>query len=105
MEPLNDDQLRELLRQWEAPAAPATLEARVFGNRPSTSWWRWLLTGSIRIPVPVGAIVMAILIFLTFISMTGWKPAPAVTNPDNLAGFEPVKELKPRIIRSSYETR
>ena len=54
MEPLNDDELRGLLRQWQAPDAPPSLDAKVLGARRQDRWWKWLLTGSIRIPVPVG---------------------------------------------------
>ena len=47
MEPLNDNELRDLLRQWEAPAAPQHLERRIFGEPRKKPWYRWLLTGSI----------------------------------------------------------
>ena len=53
MEPLNDEQLKEVLREWRAPEAPAHLEARIFASPRPIPLWRWLLTGSIRIPVPV----------------------------------------------------
>ena len=52
MEPLDDKELNELLRRWEAPVTPPTLRNRI-PQRPS-SRWRWFLTGTIRIPVPVG---------------------------------------------------
>ena len=52
MEPLDEKELSHLLSQWDAPAAPASLGRRVLPRRGS--WWRWLFTGTIRIPVPVG---------------------------------------------------
>ena len=59
MEPLDDEELSELLRQWTAPPAPASLGRRIRSRR--VPWWRWLLTGTVRIPVPVGlaAVVLA----------------------------------------------
>lgn len=97
MEPLRDDELNQLLRRWEAPAAPASLRARL----PRQSRWGWLLTGSIRIPVPVAA---AAAMLLAFSLMSGLRQS----NPDadgtiSFAEFRPVEELKPRIIRSGYE--
>lgn len=110
MEPLNDDQLRELLREWQAPPAPPTLEARVFealsvsrSTRSSQPWWRWLFTGSIRVPVPVGALAVIAFAALIVFSLSARKPAVPVTDSISFSEFHPVKELKPRIIRSSYE--
>jgi hypothetical protein len=51
MEPNNDPQLRSLLKEWQAPETPASLEQRVLGRRDS--WWNFLLRGYIRVPVPV----------------------------------------------------
>jgi hypothetical protein len=51
MEPNNDPQLRSLLKEWQAPDTPASLEQRVLGRRDS--WWHFLLRGYIRVPVPV----------------------------------------------------
>jgi hypothetical protein len=93
MEPLNDDQLNEFLREWKAPGAPDYLEARIF-QRPA--WWKWLLTGSIRVPVPA---VLGLLIVLAGIVWAMHKPAAA---NNGIADFQPVKELKPRVIRSTY---
>jgi len=99
MEPLNDEELSRILRQWQAPATPSSLEAKVLGALPKQPWWRWLLTGSVRIPVPA-AIVVAILTvwMLSQPSRTAKQSSEEV----NFANFQPVKELKPRIIRSTY---
>jgi hypothetical protein len=101
MEPLNDKELRELLRRWEVPPAPAHVRSRIFGERPPS--WRWLLTGSIRVPVPAMALVLTILGAVAFLQPSK-KEAPAVAVREvRLSDFQPVSELKPRIIRSNHE--
>jgi len=59
-----DFELRSLLEEWEAPRTPASLEARVLDSieTPRSSWWRFLLTGYIRVPVPVAC---ALALFVT----------------------------------------
>ncbi|MEP6602217.1 MAG: hypothetical protein ABJB49_10485 [Nitrospirota bacterium] len=94
MEPLNDEQLKEILREWRVPAAPAHLEAKVFA-RP-TPLWRWLLTGSIPIPVPV--VVLALIALAAIFYSTRKAVIPV-----GLANFQPVKQLNIRVIRSNYE--
>src|SRR5579863_8482530 len=96
MEPLNDSELKQALREWRAPDAPPGMERRVFAQSPHLRWWRWLLTGSIRIPVPAGIVI---LILLAFIAYSAYPSRKAIT----LSDFQPVKQLQPRIIRSSYE--
>ena len=61
MEPLNENELNQLLRKWEAPSAPPGLRQRILPPRKSRL--SWLLKGSIRIPVPA-AIAAAALIAL-----------------------------------------
>jgi hypothetical protein len=94
MEPLNDEQLKEILREWRVSDAPAYLEERVFA--PPRPWWRWLLTGSVRIPIP--ALVLA-LIALAAVFYSLRKPA----TPAGISNFQPVKQLNIRIVRSNYE--
>jgi hypothetical protein len=103
MEPLNDDELNQLLARWKAPDAPASLAARVLPQRGP--WWSWLLNGSIRIPVPIGvAIVAAIVIFWIYSS---GSPREQVKQPAggsvSLADFQPVKNLEPRVIGRANE--
>jgi hypothetical protein len=101
MQPLNDDELRGLLRQWHAPPTPSGIESRVLAvaNRsPFKRYWRWLATGSIRVPVPVGIAACILLLLLAF--QVFRAPKPPVSS---LSQFQPVTELKPRIVRSSYE--
>jgi hypothetical protein len=95
MEPLNDDQLKEILREWRVSEAPAYIEERVFTQpRP---WWRWLLTGSVRIPVP--ALVLALLVLAAILYSTRNKPA----TPAGISNFQPVKQLNICVVRSNYE--
>ena len=99
MEP-KDQQLKELLDKWEAPAAPPTLAGRVF---PRAAWWRWLWTGSIRVPVPAAA---GLAVLAAVAVMLNWNRQP-VSVPEksvSLADFRPAERLEPRIIRSAtYE--
>lgn len=98
MEPLNDDELRHVLREWSAPAAPAYLEHRIFGARP---WRRWFLTGSIRVPVPV--FLLAIVMLSAWLYVAPRKPQPQAVSANEVrfSDFQPLPELKPRIIRGN----
>jgi len=101
MEPLSDRELDELLTRSEAPVAPETLRQRV-RQAQRGSWWKWLLTGSIPVPVPLTLAIAALLIGL-FVVVAERRPGRDVRLPTTAAGFQPVKRLEPRIIRSSYE--
>jgi hypothetical protein len=92
---MTDDELRSMLRIWQAPPAPESLRSRVF--RPRWSSLRWLLAGEIRVPVPVALLLLALLLFIT------WRE---LRPPDNsLSNFEQVHKLQPRIVRTIHETR
>jgi hypothetical protein len=99
MEPLNDEQLKEILREWRAPEVPAGLWPRL-ESRCRPRWWRWLLTGSVRIPVPALLLALTALAVILFAMR---KPHPPPANPAGLADFQPVKQLNLRVIRSTYE--
>jgi hypothetical protein len=101
MEPLNDNELRDLLRQWEAPAAPVHLEHRIFGA-PTTPW-RWLLTGSIRVPVPAFVLLLLVFSALTYVLHRSRQITSAPVQEVRLSDFQPVAELKPRVIKRAYE--
>jgi len=90
MEPLDDKELNQLLRKWEAPEAPATM--RVAAERSRQSLWRWIWSGRIRVPVPVGAaIVFGALAFWIYSNRTVHAP---ITNP---AGNATVSPLAPQV--------
>jgi len=99
---MDDRELDRMLQQWQAPGAPASLSAKVLP--PREPWWRWMLTGTIRIPVPVGiALLLAAAVFLYFRT----AERPVVAQPArsvSMADFQPVKQLEPRIIRRTNET-
>jgi hypothetical protein len=101
MDPLDEKELSPLLRRWEAPQTPSSLSDRVLPAR--VSWWRWLMTGTIRVPVPVGFAALAILVAWMLYSRPAPPPvaAPSVTN--TLADFQPWRQLEPRIIGENNE--
>ena len=96
MEPLDDKELSQLLQRWEAPGAPAELRGKLVAPKPP--FWRWLVTGSIRIPVPVGLAAIAL---LALWMLTGEAPPTPVAQPPasiNLADFQPVRQLDPQLV-------
>jgi len=98
MEPIDDKELNQLLKAWEAPAAPPALDARVLSKRRPRrwqQWWRWLLTGSIRIPVPVGVAAVAALAMWLYYSRPVEVSPPARDATVTLADFQPVRQLVP----------
>lgn len=97
MEPLNDNELNQLLRKWEAPSAPATLKERIFPEQKS--WWRWLLTGTVRVPVPIALAAAVLLALLIHYSSKPSTP-PRVAQPStvSLADFQPVRQLQPVVV-------
>jgi hypothetical protein len=110
MEPEDDPQLHQLLRQWEAPNAPPSLDDRVLGGR--ISWWRFLLTGQIRVPVPLGLAMVAALIamgvFLARDRERAAAPPPASDAAHavfNLKDFQPVQNVQVRVIRGTHANR
>src|SRR6185312_601756 len=95
----DDKKLSELLKDWQLPAAPASLDARVLG--PRTPWWKRVFTGSIRIPVPVAFALAAALVVMA-IALLRRPPAPPQPSTSvDLAGFHPVPNMNYRIIRGN----
>jgi hypothetical protein len=97
---LSDSELDRLLRQWSAPAAPERLRAAVFPEgRPG--WWGRFWSGSIRVPVPAACAVALAL------GLAAWRSvAPAArvvvmrTAAAGVPRFQPVLELRPRIVEA-----
>jgi hypothetical protein len=100
MEPLNDRELDELLGRWRAPEAPESLNRRVLARRDA--WWRWLLTGSVRVPVPLTIAVAGVLAALVLMAVMRSPSKEPVRSPEQVA-LHPVKRIELRIIRSNYE--
>jgi hypothetical protein len=96
MEPLDEDELKLLLRKWEAPLAPPTLRQRVFPAQKS--WLSWLWTGTIRIPVP--ALIAVAIVIAAWIHYSRPAPPSRVAAPGSvsLADFQPVRQLKPVVV-------
>jgi hypothetical protein len=99
MEPFDDSELKRLLQEWKAPDAPPDLGRRVLRQR--RKWWHWLMTGSIRIPVPACLAAIALLAVLWGYSNRPMTPPPAsppVPAELSLADFKPVVHVEPRIV-------
>ncbi len=97
MEPGDDPKLTELLREWQVPDAPPSLDARVLG--PRKNWWSFLFTGSIRVPVPVGLAIVAIVLAMGAALLRQREPRP-VSSTINLIDFRPVSDVNVRVIRN-----
>ena len=101
METMDDRELNQLLRRWQAPGAPPHL--RPPSRPPRDPWWRWLVTGTIRVPVPVGLALVA-LVVSTLWMYPGSPQEPVVdTQPSanpvvSLADFQPVEEVELRVV-------
>ena len=67
---MDDRELNRLLREWKAPDAPPHLRPR----RAHRSWLRWLVSGTIRVPVPVA--LAALLLAALWIASTRSAPMP-----------------------------
>ena|ERR1035438_7385819 len=96
---LSQQELDDLLKEWQAPAPPPHLRAALFPEGPRP-WWRRIWTISIRVPLPV-----ACCLGLLF-AAAAWRiaqPAPErVVVPAHGLTFtelKPVAELRLRIIR------
>jgi hypothetical protein len=92
---MTDDELRPMLRTWNAPPAPETLRTRVFRRRSPSL--RWLLSGEIRVPVPVALVALCLLIFVAYRAV---RPPAA-----SLSDFKQVQQFQPKIVRTVHETR
>ena len=96
MDPAEDRDLNDLLREWKAPGAPPTLRARVIGGR--LPWWRWLVAGTIRVPVPVAVGAALLLAVWVYTRLPAAAPLTAPAPTVSLADFEPVRSLEPRVV-------
>lgn len=105
MERNDDPRLRELLREWVVPGAPPSLDERVFGRARAP--WRFLLSGSIRVPIPVCVAALAALIVLAFlVGRSQPKPLAQPARPAfNLRDFQPVQDAQVRVIRRQHATQ
>jgi hypothetical protein len=100
---MDDPQLKKLLREWQVENAPRSLDDRVLGS--GAPWWKRLLSGSVRVPLPV-AFGFAVLFVVMGVALMQSRrlpvPAPPATPAGiNLADFRPVENVQVRIMRSA----
>jgi hypothetical protein len=115
----HDPALRRLLRLWEAPEVPRSLDERLtasFRRETATPWWRRLFAVSVPVPLPVAVAVLLLLLVTAAIALR--RPAPAtpdvpqlaeakqsasrldvpVVTHTSLAGFEPVSDMAVTVV-------
>jgi quercetin dioxygenase-like cupin family protein len=84
---MDDQELNRLLHEWKAPGAPPHL--RPPGAQPS--WWRWLVTGTIRVPVPVA--LAALLLAALWLPARQFFTPPVPTSTPETSAPRPSGEL------------
>ncbi|MBI1354854.1 MAG: hypothetical protein GC160_10945 [Acidobacteria bacterium] len=94
MKPLDDEELRQLLAQWETPPAPTRLRRRVLSSSPRR---RVGIPRYLRIRTSVAAISLAALLMLAY--WAGAKRSPSPPASTGLASFQPAKNPNLRIVR------
>src|SRR5262245_30221709 len=100
MEPMDDRDLNQLLRQWQAPGAPPHLRPP---GPAREAWWRWFVTGTIRVPVPVGLALAGLVAITMWMYAERRAPAASTMPADDqrvvsLADFRPVQEVEWRVV-------
>ena len=100
MEPIDDPKLKKLLHEWQVEDAPHSLDARILPARKP--WWRAILGGSVRVPVPVLAGFAVLVLAMAVALLRPQPPSPAANTGINLADFQPVPDAQVRIIRSGH---
>jgi hypothetical protein len=99
MENDDDPKFRALLRESRVPGVPKSLDERVLALRKPR--WTFLLTGSIRVPVPVGLAIATVMLLMGG-ALLEQKPAEPLAAPSvNLLDFRPVSDLNVRVIRQN----
>jgi hypothetical protein len=99
MEPLNDEELNQLLSEWHAPSVPEGVAPL---PKSPTLGWQWLWKGSVRTPVPVAMAVVIALVWLALFALQ----RPVVPDKEfvsNLSDFRPARVVQIRLIRGDNE--
>jgi len=110
------DPLSGMLRQWEAPEPSQALDARVRASHREMyrqSWWRRVWSVEIRVPAPVFAALLLLLVGAAmWVGMQHSakldRARPAAVSPLNVgyqtriesAGFQPLPDGAIKVIRS-----
>lgn len=75
---MNDDELKRVLSEWKAPAAPPHMRA----PRARRRWLDWFVNSSIRVPVPAALAALVVAIFWAGLS----RPEPTEPAPPQRSG-------------------
>jgi hypothetical protein len=115
----HDPALRRVLRLWEAPEVPPSLDERLtasFRRETAPPWWRRLFGATVPVPLPVAVAVLLLLLATAAIALrrpvtaspdvpqlaevkqsASRLDAPVVTHT-SLAGFEPVSDMAVTVV-------
>ncbi|HEY7544993.1 MAG TPA: hypothetical protein VID27_08930 [Blastocatellia bacterium] len=77
-----DEEMRALLESWKAADAPASLDHRMmaaYRREMSPPFWKRALASSIRVPLPVAAAVILLLLALGIVALRS-SPIQVITN-------------------------
>jgi hypothetical protein len=104
---IENDPLDSLLREWQPPAPPASLDATMLAAYRTSSrpgLWQRFLHARVSIPVPVLAVLALITIALLLTFRTGEPQPPLPRIPGYVtrieaAGFEPLPDGAARVVR------
>lgn len=94
----DDRDLKRLLEKWRTPEMPADLEKTIFPQ--PTPWWKWPVSGQVRLPAPVALAGLALLAWSLF--RPAPLPVPATPREIDVVDFQPVTNLNPRIARRDH---
>jgi hypothetical protein len=102
-----DRELKNLLNEWIVPEPTAALGERVFSDyrrqfHHRAWWWRWL-AGSIRLPVPVAAIVGLLLCATSYLAVR--KATTHSVKVEPVSAPVKVVEVPVPVIREKVVTR
>lgn len=97
MEPLNDRELSEVMKQLPSSLVPATLETRIFGPRTKrrSRWLKFGISDSVRIPIPILTFIVFVFVSLAWLLFREGRSqrVPVAARPD--VSLETVREKEP----------
>lgn len=101
-----DDKLRAVLREWEAPEPGSAMDMRVRAawRASHPPLWKRIWTARVSVPVPVFAVLLLLAAFLWMKFGAGQSHSEAPTEAAgyvtrlNASGFQPVPNGEARVI-------